>query len=616
MNRLKFIILSITTVLISSKTVFAQKQQQPNILFVLTDDQRYDSVKTFNKAIDGQEMSKLGYIESPEVDKLAVQGTTFINTYCQATGCAPSRATMHQGRYPFRSGVYEFEYHNNVAEHMKPSFPEQLASLGYQTFHVGKLGYRLKGLDKNGKSKEHKVYQTDINFRALGQQGLTDYSGGGWWKEVDGVKYENPIKDMNFFVTANGEFEYISKQLIEQNKKYAKVPEEVTKKYDLLRHYKKGQKKSMYKGMIISGVSPQPAGKTRDGYYAYFLNEYLVNENKEFNAGKLKFKGVDPSKPVFAHVGFDFPHTPVLPPADFRERFQKHTYKIPKVTEKELKTMSIQMKKLVNNKYTDHMSEEDLQKMIQDYYAFCAYGDKLVGQTANDFISYSEKQNQPWMIIYVCGDHGWKLNEHGATSKFTPWEWDSHNPIIVVSSDKKKFPAGKLVTEFTEFVDIAPTALSAAGEDLNSEKYNYIDGLDMAKIVANEAPVRDYIIGETHAVIGARAFIRTADYVLSLKTRPSKKEGENMKWALSASWEDLDPALYDSKKDPQEINNVAFDKKYQKVAKKMKDKLLNIVLGDNRVEVNWEKWGTGTKVYRSNFAPGSHDYKLKLENIK
>ena len=54
--------------------------------------------------------------------------------------------------------------------------------------------------------------------------------------------------------------------------------------------------------------------------------------------------------------------------------------------------------------------------------------------------------------------------------------------------------------------------------------------------------------------------------MLSVKTRPTRKEGENMNWALSASWEELDPALYDSKKDPQEINNVAFDKKYQEIA--------------------------------------------------
>lgn len=45
---------------------------------------------------------------------------------------------------------------------------------------------------------------------------------------------------------------------------------------------------------------------------------------------------------------------------------------------------------------------------------------------------------------------------------------------------------------------------------------------------------------------------------------------------------------------------------------KMKDKLLNIVIGDNRVEVIWNAKGDGTEVSRSNFAPGADDKKLKL----
>ena len=182
----------------------------------------------------------------------------------------------------------------------------------------------------------------------------------------------------------------------------------------------------------------------------------------------------------------------------------------------------------------------------------------------------------------------------------------------MVSSDKKAFPAGKVVRDFTEFVDIAPTILAASGAKLEDEKFNYLDGLDMAKIASESIPSRDYIVGESHAVTGPRAFIRTKEYVFSMQTRPDKKRGENMDWALHASYKDLDPALYDMKNDPNEINNLAFDKKYATIAEKMKEKLINVVLGDNRVEVKWGKRGDGTEVFRSNFAPGAHDYKLKL----
>ena len=325
-------------------------------------------------------------------------------------------------------------------------------------------------------------------------------------------------------------------------------------------------------------MSPQPSGKTRDGYYSYTLLEFLKNENKTFKLGSKSINGTDPSKPLFCHVGFDFPHTPVLPPADYRERFRKHTYNIPQLGENELKTMGKQLRNAVKEGWSDHYSDDVKQKMIQDYYAFCAYGDSLVGETADAFIEYSEKHNQPWMIVFVCGDHGWKLNNHGSISKFTPWEEDSHNPIIVVSSDKKAFPAGKVVRNFTEFVDIAPTIMAAGGANIKDKKFDYLDGFNLADVAAEKTPVRDYVIGENHAVTGPRAYIRTKDYVFSMQTRPNKKRGENMNWALNATYEQLDPVLYDFKNDPHELNNLAFDKNYQAIAMKMKEKLINIVL--------------------------------------
>ena len=45
----------------------------------------------------------------------------------------------------------------------------------------------------------------------------------------------------------------------------------------------------------------------------------------------------------------------------------------------------------------------------------------------------------------------------------------------------------------------------------------------------------------------------------------------------------------------------------------MQKKLLDIVLGDNRVEVDWgDNKALGTTVFRSNFAPGADDKKLSF----
>ena len=83
-----------------------------------------------------------------------------------------------------------------------------------------------------------------------------------------------------------------------------------------------------------------------------------------------------------------------------------------------------------------------------------------------------------------------------------------------------------------------------------------------------------------------------------------------MKWAQDSSFLDLAPALYCLANDPDEINNLAFNNEYQRIAVAMKDKLTSIVLDDDRVEVDWGKKAEGTELFRSNFAPEADDKKL------
>ena len=600
-----------------NKTIVDNKQ--PNILWVLTDDQRYDAIPAFNKMLHGREESALGHVESPNVDKLTTMGTTFLNTYCQAQGCAPSRASMHTGRYPFRSGVYQFEYWNNNTENSYPLLPEEMAKLGYQTFHTGKLGVRIKTI-KNGKSVGYPIYQTDVSFKTLADDMMPEWGKQPLVNEVNGIPLKTPMKNLTYFKDANGKVYYISKKLEKENPELAGLAKEAQEKFDIFYRYdpKENEPQSVFNSAVLAGESPQPSGKTRDGNYTEAFIRFLKSENQKFKMGNNSFKGIDTSKPLFAHIGYDFPHTPVLPPKEYRERFHKYTYKVPKLTDEEFQKMAKAFQNRVKKSHSDHFTDAEKQLMIQDYYAFCAYGDALIGEAVEAFIQYSENKKEPWMIVYVCGDHGWKLNEHGSIEKNTPWEIDSHNPIVVISSDKKKFPAGKVVTDFTEFVDIAPTILNAAGANIHDEKFAHLDGLDLEKIASGKMPPRDYVIGESHHSIGPRAYIRTKEYMFSVKTRPNSKRGLNMNWAMNATYEQLDPALYHFTKDPDEINNVAFDKEYQKVAMKMKEKLLNIVIGDDRFEVDWvgdsDNSGRplGTKVYHSNFAPSAHDYKLKL----
>ena len=91
--------------------------------------------------------------------------------------------------------------------------------------------------------------------------------------------------------------------------------------------------------------------------------------------------------------------------------------------------------------------------------------------------------------------------------------------------------------------------------------------------------------------------------------------GKDFKWALTADLKDIEPALFDLKADPDELNNLAFDRRYGEVLKALRTKLQNVVLGDGRVEIAWTKTDTNLPSYKSNFAPDADDGLLEVPAV-
>ena len=98
-----------TTWVLAAGAAAVQASEQPNVLWIITDDQRPDSWACYNQAVSGSRLSPLGYVESPAADALAAEGVIFTQAYCNSPACAPSRASMLTGRYPFRTGIWGFE---------------------------------------------------------------------------------------------------------------------------------------------------------------------------------------------------------------------------------------------------------------------------------------------------------------------------------------------------------------------------------------------------------------------------------------------------------------------------------------------------------------------------
>ena len=103
--------------------------QPPNILFLLTDDQRFDMFGAGGNRI----------IRTPNMDRLANEGVMFTNNYVTTSICSVSRASFFTGLYARCHGIHGFANPLSEEQHQL-SYPVRLRSAGYRTGFIGKYG--------------------------------------------------------------------------------------------------------------------------------------------------------------------------------------------------------------------------------------------------------------------------------------------------------------------------------------------------------------------------------------------------------------------------------------------------------------------------------------------
>ncbi|MEM6770576.1 MAG: sulfatase-like hydrolase/transferase, partial [Bacteroidota bacterium] len=540
-------------------------QDRPNILWIITDDHRPDALECYNRVKLGTNESALGYVSSPNIDGLAAEGTLFVNAYTNSPACGPSRGALISGRYPFRTSHHAFELTHQNPDFVRPSFPQVLREVGYASAQFGKSGeyvYRW-GPGQGFHNAAHYDYM--LHFKhSLQKNGVGDLWGHSPYKMVNNkVVYQGT---QEWLKRPDGTIEkyYVTKREGSISAEDIATRERLEKEFDVLRSYTRSNP-----NLIIGGRNPQPAHQTIDAKIVDEFTAYLTHENTDYRTSwGATAAGANTTKPLLVNLAFHLPHTPVLPPQKFREVFKTKNYRVPEFPAEAVTNLPPQLQKLHRDLNMSRMTAEEKQQAIQDYYAFCAHGDELIGRAVREFKAYCTRHEQEYLIVFTVGDHGWHLGEQGIEAKFGPWKQSVSNAMILVSSDKEKVPAGRVDERLVEFVDVAPTMLSAAGVSVSDERFNYLDGIDLFQIMETEGEVRDYILGEINLVAGPRAYLRSKDFAFSMRTRPAHKTPLNreLQWALDCPVADAELALYDLRTDPGEIHNVANHPDYQKLA--------------------------------------------------
>ncbi|MDZ4798645.1 MAG: sulfatase [Bryobacteraceae bacterium] len=340
----------------ASTVLRAAPDKKLNVLFLAVDDMRPDLGAYGNK-----------YVKTPNLDKLASRGLTFLRAYCQQAVCSPSRTSLLTGRRPDTTKVYELQTHFRKTIPNVVTLPEHFKKNGYVSTGMGKIfhgglddpqswsipwwgpGMPAKWNTEENKARSEKVWaRLQESGLKIGAAGGTRAQRGPAW-----VASELSDKELPDGKTADMAIE------------------------------------------ALSTLKDKP----------FFLAVGFVKPHLPFVAPK-KYYDLYPKESV--------KHTDYAPEPKGMPALAAHT-------NGELRSYS-------DIPEQGPIPEEKALELIRGYYAALSFTDAQIGRVVDHLDKLGLRDNT---VVIVWGDHGWHLGNHGLWHKHTNFERATHAPLIV-----------------------------------------------------------------------------------------------------------------------------------------------------------------------------------------
>ncbi len=106
---------------------------RPNMLVIMTDDQRWDALGVVQK--EQGDAARFPWFDTPNLDRLAAEGARFRNAFVTLSLCSPSRAAFLTGRYNHANGIID---NKTPLTSDVVTYASLLRDAGYTTGYVGK----------------------------------------------------------------------------------------------------------------------------------------------------------------------------------------------------------------------------------------------------------------------------------------------------------------------------------------------------------------------------------------------------------------------------------------------------------------------------------------------
>ena len=175
-----------------ASAVSAADGNRPNVLFIISDDLTATALSCYGNTI----------CQTPNIDRIAKQGTRYTRALCNGTYCGPSRASFLSGYYPHATGVLGYTS-PRPAIGDRATWPQHFKNAGYYTARVSKI-YHMGvpgGIEEGGDGADDPDSWTE-RFNSPGPEWKAAGAGETLEGNPDGKK---PVVGGNTFVVVEAD---------------------------------------------------------------------------------------------------------------------------------------------------------------------------------------------------------------------------------------------------------------------------------------------------------------------------------------------------------------------------------------------------------------------------
>ena len=409
MNRRNYLKSGITlgAVALASHRVSARGKQKPNLLFIMTDQQRFDAMSCAGNTV----------LETPNMDRIAREGVFFKNAYSANPVCVPSRAVFLTGLSPVNVNVLGNGDYTSTEVPDVPTFDSILKEGGYAAEYYGKW---------HTPHQFAECYDNDVKVVGNITGAPSQIKAYQEWLKSKGVQRKEP-----------GEGELFSGRNM---RPYKPIPLDWS--YDA-RNLGAGEKKKL-KAKQVSQYG-QVDLPPRISYTAYTADETLEALDR--------LKG----GPFTLTCSFDPPHPPTVVQEPYFSMYPPEKIPVPGNIDDSMDESPYKEK----SKKKDQLHYRDgkqIQNMRSIYYGMVREIDDWIGEILKKLADLGLADNT---LVIFTSDHGEMLGDHGMHSKMIFYEGSVHVPLLM------RFPGrikpGRVVEEPVSTMDVAPTILDYLG---------------------------------------------------------------------------------------------------------------------------------------------------------